>query len=80
MCTVFHHTSHPHCWSVCAFIIILLNTFTYITPPPLFMYMQSVDPPFFDDDAWIGVETLESKKIFFRLEIVMSHSDIVLLS
>ena len=44
------------------------------------MYMQSVDPPFFDDDAWIGVETLESKKIFFRLEIVMSHSDIVLLS
>ena len=38
------------------------------------MYPQSVYPPFPDDDAWIGVEISESKKIW--LEIVMNHSDI----
>ena len=28
------------------------------------MYVQSVYPPYPDDDAWIGVETSESKKDF----------------
>ena len=44
----------------------------------LFMYMQSVYPPFPDDHAWIGVETSKSKKVF-RLQIVTRHSDIIII-